>query len=141
MNREYEAIQISVYIDAVYTILKEHKDMSIIQLSFYSYVVNKTRFLEKEIYTAKTKKDIVVKAISVISGDFEGFSNAMPFILKAMHIMNKSGLIKVEGNVVHLCNKEYKSINAKLSNFENKAINESKRWSDKRFIKEVLHCV
>ncbi len=141
MNREYEVIQISVYVDAVYTILMEHNDISIVQLVFYSYVLNKTRFFEKGIYTANTKNDIVKKQISVISGDFEGFSNAIPFILKAIHIMNKSGIISVEDKYVHLINKKYKSIYAKLSNFEKKAITESKRWSDKRFIKEVLHCV
>ena len=142
MNKEYEAIQISVYIDAVYTILKEHNDMSLIQLTFFAYILNKTRFFEKEIYTAKVKNNIVIKAISIISGDFEGFSNAMQFILKALHIMNKSKIVSIEGQFVHLVNKEFKSVNCiKLSNFENKAISESKHWSDKRFIKEVLHSV
>ncbi len=142
MDGKYEAVQISVYLDAAYTILKEHNDMSIIQLSFYTYAINKIRFFEKEIYTAKVKKDVVVKAISVISGDFDGFLNACPFIIKALHIMNKAQIISVEGNYIHLLDKNYKNVNKKrLSNFENKAIMESKRWSDRRFIKEVLHSV
>ncbi len=142
MNKEYEAIQIGVYIDAVYTILKEHKDMSLIQLSFYTYILNKTRFFLEEIYTARVKNNIVIRAISVISGDFEGFSNAMPYILKALHIMNESKIVSIEGQIVHLIDKQFKNVNCfKISNFENKAINASKGWSDKRFIKEVLHSV
>ncbi len=142
MNKEYEAVQISVYIDVGYTILKEHNDMSIIQLAFYMYALNKTRFFEKEIYTARVKNNIVKKAISVISGDFEGFSNAMPYILKALHIMNQSQIVKIEKQFIHLEGNHFKNVGCfKLSNFENKAIMESKRWSDKRFIKEVLHNV
>ena len=142
MNKEYEAIQIGVYIDAVYTILKEHKDMSLIQLSFYTYILNKTRFFLEEIYTARVKNNIVIRAISVISGDFEGFSNAMPYILKALHIMNESKIVSIEGQIVHLIDKQFKNVKCfKISNFENKAINASKGWSDKRFIKEVLHNV
>ncbi len=142
MSRKFDAVQISVYLDTVYTILKKHRDMSIIQLTFYAFAINKARFLEKSIYTAKVKRNVVEKEISVISGDFEGFSNALPFILKAIHILNKAQIISVERSYIHLQNLDYENVGCnKLSNFENNAIVESKKWSDRRFIKEVLHIV
>lgn len=118
------------------------KDLSVIKLVFFAYLVNKNRYFEKSVYTANNTVDIVAKEISTISGDFSGFVNAIPFILRGIDILKRRGIVDVAENLVHLINDDYQAVYKNgLSNFEKKAIDTCVTWSDKRFIKEVLHCV
>lgn len=142
MMNEFEAFQIAIYIDTIYVILKKSRDMSVIKLAFFSYAINKNRYFEKEVYNARHKRDVVTKEISTICGDFDGFVNAMPYILKSIDILNKSEIIDVSDNIVHLKDDTYKAVYCNtLSNFEKNAIKSSVSWSDRRFIQEVLHSV
>lgn len=142
MNRlKFEAFQIGVYCDIVLSILDQHKDLSVAKILFFSYLINKNRFFDSEIYNARNKQNILSKAISVINGDFAGFANAVPFIIKALHILSQSNKIYVEKNNVHLIDGNCKYSKGKESGFVYNAIEVSKSWSDKRFMREVLHNV
>lgn len=141
-NAKFEVYQIGVYCDTVYMITREHKDISIVKLMFFTYAINKERFFDKEVYNAKTKKYILSKEISVINGDFEGFANAVPYILKAIHILAQAEKIGIEGNIVHLADAEFNYTKRNVeSQFVSQVIDESKSWTDNRFMKEVLHNV
>ena len=141
-NIKFEAYQISVYCDTVYMLLKEHQDLSIVKLIFFSYAINKERFFDRNVYNAKNTKDILSKEISTINGDFIGYANAMPYIIKAIHILAKTKKIEIKGEVAHLLdtNFPYAKRNAESKFFHN-VVEESKKWSDKRFMREVLHNV
>ena len=93
---KFEAYQISVYCDTVYMILKQHTDLSIVKLIFFTYAINKERFFDRDVYNAKNTQNILSKEISTINGDFEGYANATPYILKAIHILTQAKKIKVE---------------------------------------------
>lgn len=106
-NIDFEAYQLSIYCDTVYMIIKQHKDLSIAKLVFFTYAINKGRFLEKDVYNAKSIRDVLSKEISTINGDFVGYANATPYILKAIHILSQAEKLRVDGNVVHLLDLEF----------------------------------
>lgn len=139
---KFEAYQISVYCDTVYMIVKQHKDISVAKLVFFTYAINKERFFDKDVYNAKNTQNVLSKEISTINGDFVGYANATPYILKAIHILAQAEKIKIEGNIVHLLDLEfsYAKCNSE-SKFVYNVIEQSKSWTDKRFMREVLHNV
>lgn len=139
---KFEVYQISVYCDTVYMIVKQHKDISVAKLVFFTYAINKERFFDKDVYDAKNTQNVLSKEISTINGDFVGYANATPYILKAIHILAQAEKIRIEGNIVHLLDPEfsYAKCNSE-SKFVYNVIEESKSWTDKRFMREVLHNV
>lgn len=139
---KFEAYQISVYCDTAYMIVNQHKDISVTKLLFFTYAINKERFFDKDVYNAKNTQNILSKEISTINGDFEGYANAIPYILKAIHVLAQAEKIRIEGNIVHLLDFEfsYTKCNSE-SKFVYNVIEESKSWTDKRFMREVLHNV
>ena len=139
---KFEAYQISVYCDTAYMIVKQHKDISVAKLVFFIYAINKERFFDKDVYNAKNTQNVLSKEISTINGDFVGYANATPYILKAIHILSQAEKIRVEGNIVHLLDSEFDYIKCNSeSKFVYNVIEESKSWTDKRFMREVLHNV
>ena len=139
---EFEVYQISIYCDIIYLILREHKNISVVKLIFFVYAINKERFCDKDVYNAKNTRDIISKEISTINGDFEGYANAVPYILKSIHILVQAEIIKVEENIAHLVDLNYNYVKCTTeSKFVYNTIEKSKSWTDKRFMKEVLHNV
>lgn len=139
---KFEAYQIGVYCDTVYMLVKQHKDISVAKLVFFTYAINKERFFDKDVYNAKNTQNILNKEISTINGDFVGYANATPYILKAIHILAKADKIRIEDNIVHIFDTKfsYAKCNSE-STFVYNVIEESKTWTDKRFMREVLHNV
>ena len=92
--------------------------------------------------TAKTKKEVLSKEITTISGDFVGYANAVPYIIKALHILSESRIVSIENNVLHLLDADFPYAKCnRESHVVYNAIEESRTWSDKRFMREVLHNV
>lgn len=141
-NIKFEAYQISVYCDTVYMLVKQHKDISVAKLIFFTYAINKERFFDKDVYNAKNTQNILNKGISIINGDFVGYANATPYILKAIHILAQADKIRIADNIVHILDTKfsYAKCNSE-STFVYNVIEESKTWTDKRFMREVLHNV
>ena len=123
-------------------LVKQHKDISVVKLIFFTYAINKERFFDKDVYNAKNTQNILNKEISTINGDFVGYANATPYILKAIHILAKADKIRIEDNIVHIFDTKfsYAKCNSE-STFVYNVIEESKKWTDKRFMREVLHNV
>ena len=139
---EFDAFQIAIYLDILYAILKECKDLSVLKLAFFSYAINKNRYFEKEVYNAHHTRDVVTKEISTISGDFDGFLNAIPYIIRSIDILKRREIFDISGNIVHIKDESFSAVYCiRLSNFEKSAIESSSSWSDRRFIQEVLHSV
>lgn len=138
----YEIYQISVYCDTVYMILKQHLDISVVKLIFFTYAINKERFFDRDVYNSKNTQNILSKEISIVNGDFSGYANATPYILKAIHILAQAKKIKIEDNTAHLLDLNYNCVECNLeSKFVYNVIEASKLWTDKRFMREVLHNV
>ena len=139
---KFDAYQLSVHCNTAYMIVKQHKDISVAKLVFFTYAINIERFFYKDVYSAKNTQNVLSKEISTISGDFVGYANATPYILKAIHILTQAEKIRIEGNIVHLLDSEFDYVKCKSeSKFVYNVIEESKSWTDKRFMREVLHNV
>lgn len=141
-NINFEIYQLSVYCDTVYMILKRHLDISVVKLIFFTYAINKERFFDRDVYNGNNTQNILSKEISIVNGDFLGYANATPYILKAIHILAQAKKIKIENNIAHLLDLDYNCVECNLeSKFVYNVIEECKLWTDKRFMREVLHNV
>lgn len=138
LELEAETIQISIYTNIVLNILQKHKELSLNKMIFFSYLIKKENFRFGKIYSANNKKDIVYKAISLLSGEYIEYCDNIKFILKAIHLLIEKKKIELNGHILYWIsdNKSKKSLYQE-SLFIEKAIEESKKISDRQFMKEV----
>lgn len=138
IKHEAEAIQVSIYCDVIMQILKKHKELSISKILVFSYLIKKDNLEIRSVYTANTSQDIVYKSLSLLAGDYVGFCNSIEYIIKAIHLLIQNNLINLEGNIIYEVLKiEYGKTVYVESSFLEKAIEASKKLTDKQFMKEV----
>ena len=77
-----------------------------------------------------------------MSGDFEGFSISVPYIIKSLHLLKNKKIVEIENEKVFLTEGQM-TINSiyEESSFMTKVIEESKMISDRQFMKEVVYSV
>lgn len=139
---EAETIQVSIYCDIILQILNKHKALSVNKILVFTYLIKKDRFIPKKIYNANNTQDIIYKCISQLAGDFEEYCNNIEFILKAIHLLNTKKLVSIESNVIYNSSEMGSSqIIYEESNFLEKAIEASKRMTDRQLMKEVIYNV
>jgi hypothetical protein len=142
MQLEAETIQVSIYCDIILQIINKHKELSLNKILVFAYLIKKERFIPKRIYTANNTQDIIYKCLSQLAGDYEEYCNNIQFILKAIHLLNTNNLLLIKNNILH--NLEGTSLNKVIyaeSKFHEKAIEASKKMTDKQFMKEIIHNV
>lgn len=134
-----EILQISLYCEIIIQILSLHKQLSLIKLIVFSFIIkNKNQC----VYTSKDTNEITYKCLSILSGQFKSFLNDIPIIIKSVDILHKNNRISVKNSVVipvHITfatNQIYDT-----NDFFYKAISESKYIPDKHFLKEVINNV
>lgn len=139
LELEAETLQISIYSNIVQNILKKHMVLSLNKIMLFSYLIKKDRFRLGKVYTANNTQDIVCKAISLISGEYLEYCDNVNFILKAVHLLLVNNKIKMEGNLLYLSDEiDTKRGIYQESPFIEKAIEVSKKMSDRQFMKEVI---
>lgn len=133
---EAEIMQISRYCEIIIQILYMNSMMSLLKLITFAYIIKTGKH---NLYTARSSKELAYKSISLISGDYKNFINDTEVILKAIHILSSNKRIKIENSmvkavhIVSVLNQIYEK-----NSFIYKAINESKKMSDRQFLKEVI---
>lgn len=138
LKEQTESIQLSIYCNIICQTLQLHKSMSLCKIVTFSYLIKQNRFLGGNIYTAKNTQDIIFKGISLLAGDFEGYCNSVPYILKALHLLISKGLVSVENDILTLTANDLKLDTVyEENNFMKKVIEESKTMTDRQFMKEV----
>lgn len=139
---EIEAIQISIYSDIISGILTTHEEVSIIKLLTFSYIVKKENDLYRQVYNGNNKQDTIYKSISFLAGDYEEYCNTIEFIIKAVSILESKGFLEVIEEQVRISNYKFDRANIyKESLFLQRAIEDSRKISDKQFMKEVIQNV
>lgn len=139
LELEAEVIQISMYMDIILNILKKHKELSICKTMLFSYLIKKEVFRLGKIYTAGNTQDIVYKAISLLSGEYEEYCENIEFVLKSIHLLKLNNKVKLNGCILCLVDDiELKSNIYLESPFIGKAIEASKRMTDRQFMREVM---
>lgn len=139
---ETEIVQISSYCEIICCILKTHRILSINNVIFFSYLIKQKKFTFKEVYSGNTKRDVIFKCISLLSGEFEDYCNSISFIIKSIHLLILNDKIKLSNGLLILNNEEGNvSRIYELNIFINKAIEESRNLTEKQFMREVMRCV
>lgn len=136
---EMETIQIGIYCNIVQNLLKKHEILSVSKTTLFTYLIKKEHFKVAKIYNANNSQDVIYKAVSLLAGEYNEYCENIGYILKAIHLLgikNKilisNGFLRLEGNInVDKC--FYKE-----SPFLEKAIEESKKITDRQFMKEVI---
>lgn len=141
LKRKADAIQISIYCDVIMRILNKHNNLSISKMLVFSYLIKKDKFSMKNIYNANTSQDIIYKGLSLLSGDYEGFSDSIEYCIKAIHLLVQTNSIRLEDNILIEIPNKKNILVYEESMFLEKVIEASKRMSDKQFMKEVTYNV
>lgn len=142
LRLEAETIQVSIYSNVISEILRKHKQISITKLVVFSYIVKKENDLYGRVYNANNTQDIIHKSLSLLSGDFVEYCDSIEFIIKAISILENIEFLKVENEQIEIINQTVQEVSIyQVSLFVQKAIEDSKRISDKQFMKEVINNV
>lgn len=139
LELEVEAIQISIYTNIVLNILKTHGELSVNKILLFSYLIKKEKFRPRKIYTANNTQNVICKAISLLSGEYTEYCENVKFILKSIHLLIINQKIELNGCLLSWINgQEVEKSLYQESPFVEKAIEESKKMSDRQFMKEVI---
>lgn len=139
LELEAEVLQISIYTNIILHILKKHKELSVNKILLFSYLIKKEHFRLGKIYTANNTQDIICKAISLLAGEYAEYCENIDYIIKAIHLLVVSQKVKINGGIltygdeIDLINVSYVE-----SPFIEKAIEESKKMSERQFMREVI---
>lgn len=136
IEQESEILQISHYSEIIIQILCMHKALSLIKLITFTYIIKNGKY---NLYNAKNSKELAYRGISLLSGNYNDFIGNIKPILKSIDILVSNKRIELENSIVKLIH--YKSVLNQIyeeESFIYKAINDSKRMSDRQFLKEVI---
>lgn len=136
---EIEALQIGIYSNIIKQILNRHDDLSVNKILTFAYLVKKEKFIMYKVYTAKNTQDVVCKAISLLAGQYTEYCENVTYILKAIHLLIEKEQIKINNNVLSVKeNIEMEKVIYEENSFLQKAIEMSKKMTDRQFMKEVI---
>jgi len=142
LKYEIEAIQISIYCDIIKQILRNHKELSLSKMLVFSYLIKCDHFLLNNVYKANSTKDLIYKCISLLAGNYEGFCESVEYVVKAIHLLNDSGAIVIENSMLKFISAtDHPKTVYQESSFIKNSIEESKKMTDKQFLKEVIYNV
>ena len=136
IEQESGILQISHYSEIIIQILYMHKALSLIKLITFAYIIKNGKY---DLYNSKNTKELTYRSISLLSGNYSDFINNIKPILKSINILVSNQRIELENSIVKLIH--YKSVLNQMyekESFIYKAINDSKRMSDRQFLKEVI---
>ncbi len=136
---ELEIILVAKYCEILKEILKHHKNLSLNKILVFSFLIKKRNFNNKDVYSAKNKHDLVLKSISLLAGAYDDYCREIKYIIEAIDLLIKNNKIFIEEGI--LCYVETGEKVKKNNSFINKAIEESKEYSDRQFLKEVIESV
>jgi len=139
IDLELEVILTSTYSEIVLNVLKIHKNLSVIKTMVFAFLIKKRKFINANVYSASNKNDLVLKCISQLSGLYKDYCENLKYIISAIHLLIVNG--KLAYNLGELMYVETSEIIIEEKSFINNAIRESKNYSDRQFLKEVVRNV
>lgn len=135
---ETEAMQISIYCNIIIQVLKKHDQLSVNKLLVFAYLIKKERLVPRVVYNGNNTKDIVYKCISLLAGDYAEYCNSIQYVIKAIHLLKINEFIIFNDGL--LCCKQEIAVDKVIYSedaFMEKAIEASKKMTDRQFLKEV----
>lgn len=139
LKRQAEAFQLGVYCDIIKDLLLRYRSMSIIKIIVFSFWIKKQKSLQVECFSAHNSTDLVFKALSQLAGRYDELICQLPYIFEALDILIKNQICDIHVSEV-MCLIPTRP--AKLENsFIYLAIEESKSFTDRQFLGEVISIV
>lgn len=140
LDLQIEIIQSSIYCDIIKRLLLQHRNVSIVKVIVFSFIIKKQQYLQKNIYNGRNRDDLILKFLSQASGLFDELCDQLPYIFQSIDLLVKNDFCIVhEGELI--CNSIHKQGISGFDAFTNSAIQESKVYSDRQFLKEVINIV
>ena len=138
INVDAEVIQLSVYCDIIISILKYIEKMSINKQMVFAYILKKNRFYKGKVFTANSKVNIVIKALTLLNGLRDDYFYNIEFIIKAMDILVQKQIVVVGENSLLILNDKLYLSKTDIPLFFCHVLDESGNYTDRQFLKEVL---
>ncbi len=140
LDLQIEATQISIYCDIIKNLLLKSRSMSIIKVLSISFIIKKRQYLKGSIYRGNNRTDLVLKLLSQASGLFDDMCEQMPYIFQAADLLVKDSICEVhEGEIIYIATDHQKAVDYDV--FTEAAIQESKSYTDRQFLREVISIV
>ncbi len=140
-EQEIEIRQISMYCEIIKVLLKEHNYLSISKICVFSFLLKRENVIDATIFNNNMTKNIVSTYLSLLLGEFDQFEKSLEYIFKALNILILNSVVKNQEGTLCLLKNFDESCYYEEKNFTKRVIEESKKWSDKRFMREVLYNV
>lgn len=142
LQKEAEAIQLSIYCDILCQILFYHRNLSINKLLPFAYLIKNYNSYKKS-YTANDTNDLVYKVLSLMTGKFDNYCGNIQLIIKAIHLLILNGNIKQENDIIFFVERKgfAKDFIYNENSFFYHAIEQSKKMPEIQFLKEVVQNV
>lgn len=140
LSLQIEAVQVASYCKIITDILSKFKTLSIIKIAVFSFIIKKQLILQVECYNGKNTTDLVLKALSQISGRHEELYNQLPFAFQALDLLIKNNICSVHQSEI-IYNRPVGVNTPQLDAFIVSAIGESYTYTDRQFLKEVISVV
>lgn len=100
----------------------------------------KRQHLQGSVYKGNNKVDLVLKFLSQACGLFDELCEQIPYIFQAIDLLVKDGFCEThEGELVCSLTSQQKAVD--YDAFTEAAIQESKSYSDRQFLREVISIV
>ena len=132
-----EVLLVSKYCLVLKQILCVHKQLSINKTLLFSYLLKNENNYYSALFNGNNSTDVVVKAISQISGRYNDYCKNIPYIIEAIHLLIENEDILLNNSIL-LCSEKNIGKEKYSNKFIQNAINESYNFSDRQFLKEVL---
>ncbi len=140
LDLQIEVVQISIYCEIIKNILLKHRSISTIKTACFSFVIKKRDHLRGSIYRSNNKVDLVLKFLSQVNGLFDDLCDQLPYIFQAIDLLVQDGFCEVhEGELICVATNPIKAMD--YDAFVEAAIQESKLYSDRQFLREVISIV
>ena len=132
-----EVLLVSKYCLFLKQILCVHKQLSVNKTLLFAYLLKNENNYYSPLFNGNNSSDVVVKAISQLSGNYADYCKNIPYIIEAMHLLIENGDILLNSSTL-LCSENSIGKEKYTNKFLQNAINESYNFSDRQFLKEVL---
>lgn len=140
LDLQVEAIQVSIYCNIIKNILVMHRNLSVVKMLAFSFVIKKGRHLQINCYSAKNRSDLVLKFLSQVVGRYNEFYMQLPYIFQAIDLLVKNNICEVHENELFCKLPRNWAVND-YGDFTNSAIQESQGYTDRQFLTEVINIV
>ena len=135
-----EILLVSRYCEIIMQIISVHKQLSINKPILFAYLLKDKHNYLKAVYNGNNTTNVVIKAISLLSGKFNEYCLHIKYIIEAMHLLIANGDILLQKDIL-LYSDGTKKAKPYNDMFIKRAIEESSNFSDRQFLKEVMNNV